>query len=113
MAETSEATLATRLVAPDRALLDLSGVWLSRSGLPDPAAAVRDLARMQVRAIGFDTRAVTAWDSGLVTFVMKVLAAAGQAGIVADRDGLPDGVRRLIALAESVPERQTSRGGAR
>ena len=103
-------TLSIRRVAPDRAVLELSGSWLSRGGLSDPAEVVRDLAPDSVRTLQFDTRGVTAWDSGLVTFVMKLLAAATAAGIDADRDGLPKGVGRLLALAEAVPEKQTRRG---
>ena len=112
MAESGEATLRTRLAGPERVVLELSGAWLSRHGLPDPAAIVRELSRADARAMEIDASGVTEWDSGLVTFVLKLLAAATGAGLAADRGGLPDGVRRLVALAESVPERQTSRAQA-
>jgi phospholipid/cholesterol/gamma-HCH transport system permease protein len=107
-------TLSVRDLGADRAVIELSGGWLSRRGLPDPAAVVRELPMgTQLRSLDFDTRRVTAWDSGLVTFVMKLLAAAAARGVVTDRSGLPDGVGRLLALAEAVPEKQTSRGGER
>jgi phospholipid/cholesterol/gamma-HCH transport system permease protein len=48
-----------------------------------------------------------------VTFVLKLLAAAKAHGVTGDRTGLQEGVRRLLALAEAVPEKQTSRDTAR
>ena len=99
-------------LGPDRAVIELSGGWLSRCGVPDPAPVVRELVPSTLRALEFDTRGVTAWDSGLVTFVMKLLAATAAGGLVADRAGLPNGVGRLLALAEAVPEKQTRRDGA-
>jgi len=57
-----------------------------------------------VSHLAFDARQTTAWDSGLVTFVLRVLRAKWRRELPADRAGLPDGVRRLIAMAEAVPE---------
>ena len=109
---TDSARMTLRRFAPDHAVIELSGPWLSRRGLPDPAPIVHDLTSgAPLRGLDFDTDRVTAWDSGLVTFVMKLLAAAAARGVIADRRGLPDGVGRLLALAEAVPEKQTSRGG--
>ena len=111
MADSARMTL--RRFAPDHAVIELSGPWLSRRGLPDPAPIVHELTSgAPLRGLDFETDRVTAWDSGLVTFVMKLLAAAAARGVIADRRGLPDGVGRLLALAEAVPEKQTSRGGA-
>jgi phospholipid/cholesterol/gamma-HCH transport system permease protein len=112
IAVTDDATMTVHRLDRDRAVVELSGRWLSRRGLPDPAPLVRELTSgARLRALGFETREVTAWDSGLVTFVMKLLTAAAARGVVTDRRGLPDGVTRLLALAEAVPEKQTSRGG--
>ena len=63
--------------------------------------------------MAFDAAGITAWDSGLVTFVLKLLREVAKLGVDANRDGLPDGVQRLVALAEAVPERETGRSGAR
>jgi phospholipid/cholesterol/gamma-HCH transport system permease protein len=48
-----------------------------------------------------------------VTFTLKVLGEARRLAIEADRSGLPEGVRRLLALAEAVPEKQTGRDRGR
>jgi phospholipid/cholesterol/gamma-HCH transport system permease protein len=105
----SHPTLAVRRQGPDGAVLELAGAWVSRSGLPEPSDAVRELRSGAVRHLMFDADRVTAWDSGLVTFVLKVLGETATSGVAADRAGLPDGVRRLVALAEAVPERRTGR----
>src|SRR4029453_10536487 len=47
------------------------------------------------------------------TYVLKVLGETRTLGITVDRSGLPEGVRRLITMAEAVPERQTGRRSTR
>jgi phospholipid/cholesterol/gamma-HCH transport system permease protein len=108
-----DATLAVRHPQPDGAVLEFAGHWLSQRGLPEPSDALSELQAAGASHVAFDARHVAAWDSGLVTFVLKVLGEMAARGIAADRAGLPDGVRRLIAMAEAVPERQTGRTNAR
>ena len=108
-----DATLVVRHPEPDGAVLEFAGHWLSQRGLPEPSDALGELQAAGVSRLAFDARQVAAWDSGLVTFVLKLLGETAARGVSADRAGLPDGVRRLIAMAEAVPERQTGRTGAR
>jgi phospholipid/cholesterol/gamma-HCH transport system permease protein len=61
------------------------------------------------RRLAFDTRDMTAWDSGLLTFLTKVTDQCAPRQIEVDRGGLPQGVQRLLALAEAVPERAGAR----
>jgi len=49
------------------------------------------------------------WDSGLLTFLIKIFEACSKAKIEVVKDGLPEGVRRLIDLATAVPERAGAR----
>lgn len=60
----------------------------------------------RVKRVAFDTQGITAWDSGLVTFLLKILTQNTQNQIETDQAGLPEGVRRLLALATAVPERE-------
>jgi phospholipid/cholesterol/gamma-HCH transport system permease protein len=106
-------TLAVRHQTPDGAVLEFGGTWLSQRGLPEPAATLGELRAAAVRHLAFDAHQITTWDSGLVTFVLNVLGETATWGVAVDRAGLPPGVRRLIAMAEAVPERQTGRTGAR
>jgi len=107
-----EPTLTVRREEPDGAVLELAGTWSSQHGLPETDRVLRDL-RSGVRRLSFDSGRISAWDSGLVTYVLKVLGETRTLGITVDRAGLPEGVRRLITMAEAVPERQTGRRSTR
>ena len=113
LAVVSDPTVAIRRQEPDGAVLEFAGAWQSQHGLPEPAGILGELRAAGVSHLAFDARQTTAWDSGLVTFVLRVLGEMAARGVAADRAGLPDGVRRLIAMAEAVPEQQTGRTGAR
>jgi phospholipid/cholesterol/gamma-HCH transport system permease protein len=98
---------------PDGIVLRLAGSWRLQDHLPSPMAVETELASAaSARRLGFDTREVTAWDSGLLVFVLNMLDAAASRGLAVDRSGLPDGVRKLLDLAAAVPERDTKRAGA-
>src|SRR5262245_51218163 len=104
-------TLGVERETADVARVALAGAWRNEDGLPDVAEVWREIeGGAPVRRLAFDASAVTEWDSGLVTFAARVLEGAAERGIEGDRAGLPDGVRRLLTLAEAVPERQTGRG---
>jgi phospholipid/cholesterol/gamma-HCH transport system permease protein len=61
--------------------------------------------------LAFDAEGLEGWDSGLITFLLKVEAHAHESGIELDKGGLPQGVQRLLALATAVPERAGARKG--
>jgi len=96
--------------AKDTLRLRLKGSW--KIGARFPAA---DVVQKQIessggiRRIGFNTENLTGWDSGLLTFLIKIIDYCSQNNIVFDKDGLPEGVVRLIALATAVPERKGAR----
>ncbi|MCG8587692.1 MAG: ABC transporter permease [Proteobacteria bacterium] len=87
--------------------LRLAGSWRLRDPLPSAAEVEQAFASAGLRQISFDTSQVTDWDSGLLLFLRRVLRASAALHLEADRSGLPEGVRRLLDLAEAVPERQT------
>lgn len=108
----SDPTLTVRHQEPDGAVLEFAGAWSSHRGLPDAAGVLGNLRSGGVHHLAFDVGKITAWDSGLVTYVLNVLRETATWGVAVDRGGLPDGVRRLVAMAEAVPERHTRAGGA-
>jgi phospholipid/cholesterol/gamma-HCH transport system permease protein len=59
--------------------------------------------------VAFDTRGLSGWDSGLLTFLLKVFNRCLSAGIPISTEGLPQGAGRLLALAAAVPERTGAR----
>src|SRR5512144_411172 len=91
-------------------VIRLMGVWSLSSGIPS-AADVQGQAAVTEnwRRVAFDARDLTSWDSSVVTFLAKVAEICRQREIPMDREGLPLGVRRLLDLAEAVPERKGAR----
>jgi phospholipid/cholesterol/gamma-HCH transport system permease protein len=57
-----------------------------------------------VSQVSFDGRAISSWDSALVTFVHELAERLARTGVATDFSGLPDGVQRLLALARARPE---------
>jgi phospholipid/cholesterol/gamma-HCH transport system permease protein len=89
--------------------LELAGDW---TGSRRPVTADelrRQLATAPaVRRLAFDARQLGNWDSGLLTFLLMARKVCAERQVAVDDTGLPEGVRRLLALATAVPER----GGA-
>ncbi|HEV8342147.1 MAG TPA: ABC transporter permease [Candidatus Binatia bacterium] len=86
-------------------VIHFAGVWSLKEGLPSIADVERQIASPPSR-IAFHTQGLTAWDSSILTFLTKVAELCRKRGISLDREGLPSGIRRLLDLAEAVPERK-------
>jgi phospholipid/cholesterol/gamma-HCH transport system permease protein len=94
----------------DTLRVELSGHWRLQDEVPSLAGVEQHLeAAPPVQRLTFETTELTGWDSGLVTFLLDLMALAAQQHIVVDQEGLPSGVRRLLHLATAVPERQGAR----
>ena len=88
----------------------VGGPWTLQHVLPESGEVEQQLtAAPQVGRVAFETSELTQWDSGLLTFLIQVMETCEQQQISVDRTGLPQGVRRLLALAEAVPEREDTR----
>jgi phospholipid/cholesterol/gamma-HCH transport system permease protein len=93
--------------------VQLRGTWRLRGGLPSTTLFEHELeSARQVRGITFDARELTSWDSSVLTFLVEVSELCRQRGIPMEREGLPAGVKKLLALAEAVPERKGARRAA-
>ena len=88
--------------------LRLAGSWKIQSQLPAVELVDSGLGK-DVKKVGFDSTDLSAWDSGLVTYLTGVIDRCQSRGIEVDQAGLPDGVRGLLRLAYAVPERQGAR----
>jgi phospholipid/cholesterol/gamma-HCH transport system permease protein len=96
--------------AKDTLRLRLKGSWKIGAHFPSADVVQKQLASSGgIRRIGFNTENLTGWDSGLLTFLIQISDYCSQNNIVFDKDGLPEGVRRLIVLATAVPERKGAR----
>ena len=83
----------------------LTGQWTIYATLPSMEAVQAELAALpQVRRLIFETQKLTGWDSGLLTFLLKLKDLCTERQVECDPAGLPQGVQRLLALATAVPE---------
>jgi phospholipid/cholesterol/gamma-HCH transport system permease protein len=94
-------------------LVVLSGVWKIGNELPSAEEIRKGIESKPVRRIAFDACDLAHWDSALLTFLLKVRDIAERKQIQIMDEGLPQGARRLIALALAVPERKGARKEAK
>ncbi len=88
-------------------LLTFSGTWTTKSKLPPSRDMVAPLSSEPgIHRISFETKDLSDWDSIFLSSLYKIIGLGKEAGMEIDKDGLPDGVRRLLALMEAVPEKK-------
>jgi len=101
------------LVVEERAsealLVKLSGD--SREQRQSLTGAVREaLDRAKgTKVLSFESAGVIGWDSRVVAFIRKCAELCRTRNIEFRDEGLPEGVRRLLRLAQAVPERTDAR----
>lgn len=92
----------------------ITGDWAAGNPLPSAGEVEKELSSgLGVRRVAFDAAALGKWDSGLLTFLLKVFDRCSAAGIAMEKSGLPPGVVRLLDLATAVPERKGARREAK
>ncbi len=85
-------------------VIRLAGDWRMRDGLPTIAELEQQLeSAPSVRQVGFDTRELGSWDSGLLAFLAGVVSLSTRRGIETDWTGLPNSITLLLKLATAVP----------
>ena len=88
----------------------LGGAWRLRAGLPSASLLQGRLeSAPQLKKITFETRDLGSWDSSVLAFLVEVSELCRIRGIDMDRTSLPSGLRRLLDLAEAVPEKKGAR----
>jgi len=102
------ANIETIRQADDALLLKLSGAWRLQQKCPAFSDIEPSLRDSSLALIEFDSQALSAWDTGLLTFLSQLIRFAQLENIRIDQSGLPDGVRRLLALAAEVPAIETT-----
>jgi phospholipid/cholesterol/gamma-HCH transport system permease protein len=108
--ETARWGLTFSRPSDDSLLVHLKGNWRIEEGLPSAAEVARQVeSDPGIRRVKIDTKNLTEWDSGLLTFLIRVKAQCSRNSAVLDEEGLPPGARRLLALASAVPEREGAR----
>ena len=110
--EMASPTLSFDRVPEGTLVARLGGPWHLQRDMPSVASVAREIESGRLGRLAFDTATLTAWDSSLLTFLIDVGELCVQHHVTVDRNGLPKGVQRLLALAEAVPERQGARQGS-
>jgi phospholipid/cholesterol/gamma-HCH transport system permease protein len=88
----------------------ITGRWTIGTQQPSASQVQKEIESMgSIHRVGFHTENLTYWDSSLLTFLIKISEYCTTHNLVFEKDGLPQGVQRLIALATAVPERKGAR----
>ncbi len=97
--------LSVERVGDSTLVVRFSGPWILGKEMPSTALLTRALdAGATPKSLSFETEGLTHWDSGLLAFLTEASQLCRERGIAADRSRLPVGLRRLLDLAEAVPE---------
>ena len=92
----------------------LAGSWKLGQDLPSAGEVLHAFEGMSgIRSIAFDTRELAEWDSGLLIFLKQLSEFSAQKKITIEESGLPQGARKLLALAAAVPAKEDARKAER
>ncbi|GMR25583.1 MAG: ABC transporter permease [Ignavibacteria bacterium] len=83
--------------------LILSGDWTTLNKIPSHDEVIDELRNKNISAVRFDSSGLGRWDSGFLTFLLRINSFAEKEKIKFDDSGFPEGVRKLIKLANAVP----------
>ena len=88
----------------------LSGSWSLEDGLPSTAEAEQAIdAGEGLSRLSLEVADLSAWDSSLVSAMLRLARAGDRAGLALDVSGLPENLRELLALARTVPPQADAR----
>jgi phospholipid/cholesterol/gamma-HCH transport system permease protein len=96
--------------AGDTLLVRLQGHWTIGQKLPSAEEVGKQVeSDHAIRQIAFDVGALSDWDSGLLSFLTKIINQCSAKKITVNQQGLPEGIQKLLQLAFAVPERKGAR----
>ena len=94
---------------PQILLIKLSGDWHISEGLLSESEVTSELdSHPDIVQINFNVAPELKWDSGLITFLLKMIKECEQKKIRVDRDGLPREAQKLLTLALKEHEKTPS-----
>ncbi len=92
----------------------LGGRWNIAEGIPSAEELQRQIASTpSPEKVAFDGRELGDWDSSLLTFLIKMTGFCRQKSIAVSKEGLPEGVARLLDLASAVPKKDARQESSR
>lgn len=88
-------------------LVELIGHWRLQEHPPLMQDLVREFrSSPPAQFFRFNAQALESWDTGLITFLLRLQRICHRKHMTIDFSGLPQGAQRLIHLATVIPERQ-------
>jgi phospholipid/cholesterol/gamma-HCH transport system permease protein len=103
--EHTPARLTARRKEDGVLLVEVAGDWLDRSALPGISAVEGELPGDSVKALEFDASALGGWDSALMVRILAINDLCTKAKVEFRATTLPEGLAKLIALSQAVPEK--------
>ncbi len=90
------------------------GAWVIGEPFPSVESVLkRGESGGKTRRVVFGSDDLSRWDSSFLIFLDKLEKFLQSSGLQVDREGLPEGARRLLKLAAAVPGKETNRGTSR
>ena len=99
--------LDTRRMGDDLLEVSCAGRWCMDQDLPPAEEVVSELGN--TLRLSFNTAQLSAWDTGFLAFLRAVLRLCEERGVDVNQEGLPKGVRHLLAMAAAVPEQKAAK----
>jgi phospholipid/cholesterol/gamma-HCH transport system permease protein len=104
------ASLVIEEESPGVLRIRLSGNGLQQSQTPSVNVVREALDQTsKVKSLSFEFASLTGWDSRFVAFIRNCAELCHARNIELRDTGLPEGVRRLLQLAQAVPEKRDAR----
>ena len=90
--------------------IKMKGDWLLSAGMPAVSQVVSELAsHTDITQITFDVSETIQWDSGFVAFLLHLSKECIPRKVNLVYDGLPEGVKKLLAFASTIDENKIQR----
>ncbi|HHO76460.1 MAG TPA: ABC transporter permease [Deltaproteobacteria bacterium] len=86
--------------AENTLLIELRGSWEIGGKTPSALDVQEQFnADRTISRIIFDSQRLISWDSTLLTFLIRIIDMSSLSAVSVEKDGLPEGVQRLLSLA--------------
>jgi phospholipid/cholesterol/gamma-HCH transport system permease protein len=109
-AQAEKMNLGFDLGSDNTIVIRIGGDWSIAGGLLSIDELKRQLsANPATERVTFDAQQLGQWDSSLLTFLARVTDYCSKKSILIARQGLPEGVAKLLDLASAVPEKKDAR----
>src|SRR4051794_13432688 len=102
-----KASVAVTRLDDRSVVLTFEGRWTMAVALPAVPTVLAEIAALEtpgstIERVALEARDLEDWDSEFLVYLRKLGGALAKLEVAVDPSGLPDGVRRLLAMASAV-----------